>query len=82
MSNERPEQPVTSDARGADGVAAANGAAGVETTANSAAGAEAGAGDVVVKNNIGLNQQIFRFILTGGLSAIVDLGSTLFLRFV
>lgn len=82
MSNERPEQPVTSDARGADGVAAANGAAGVETTANGAAGAEAGAGDVVVKNNIGLNQQIFRFILTGGLSAIVDLGSTLFLRFV
>lgn len=82
MSNERPEQPVTSDARGADGVAAANGAAGVETTANSAAGAEAGAGDVVVKNNIGLNQQIFRFILTGGLSAIVDFGSTAIFTFL
>ena len=72
MTNKRPEQPVTSDARGEMGGAKANGAA----------GAEAEAGDVVVKDNIGLNQQIFRFILTGGLSAIVDLGSTLFLRFV
>ncbi|WP_328701740.1 GtrA family protein [Corynebacterium urealyticum] len=104
MTSKRPEQSVTSDARGEmDGMAAndavansvagagasgaevgavANGAPGAEATANGAAGAEAGAGDVVVKDNISLNQQIFRFILTGGLSAIVDLGSTLFLRFV
>lgn len=82
MSNERPEQPVTSDARGIDGGAAANGAAGAGASANSAAGAEAGAGDVIVKDNISLNQQIFRFILTGGLSAIVDFGSTAIFTFL
>lgn len=82
MSNERPERPVTSDVRGVDGGAAANGAAGAGASANSAAGAEAGAGDVVVKDNIGLNQQIFRFILTGGLSAIVDFGSTAIFTFL
>src|SRR5699024_2083630 len=73
----RPEQPVTGNGRGETSGAKANGAA-----ANGAPGAEAEAGDVIVKDNISLNQQIFRFILTGGLSAIVDLGSTLFLRFV
>ena len=94
MTNKRPEQPVTSDAHSEMGGAKANGAAangaagaaksapGAESAENGAAGAETGAGDVVWKYNIGLNQQIFRFILTGGLSAIVDLGSTLFLRFV
>ncbi|HEY4598256.1 GtrA family protein [Corynebacterium sp.] len=80
MTSKRPEQPVTSDARGAGG--AANGSAGAGASANSEAGAEAGAGDVVVKDNIGLNQQIFRFILTGGLSAIVDFGSTVIFTFL
>ncbi|AGE37455.1 GtrA family protein [Corynebacterium urealyticum] len=104
MTSKRPEQSVTSDARGEmDGMAAndavansvagagasgaevgavANGAPGAEATANGAAGAEAGAGDVVVKDNISLNQQIFRFILTGGLSAIVDFGSTAIFTFL
>ena len=77
MTCKRPEQPVTGNGRGETSGAKANGAA-----ANGAPGAEAEAGDVIVKDNISLNQQIFRFILTGGLSAIVDLGSTLFLRFV
>ena len=77
MTCKRPEQPVTGNGRGETSGAKANGAA-----ANGAPGAEAEAGDVIVKDNISLNKQIFRFILTGGLSAIVDLGSTLFLRFV
>lgn len=92
MTSKRPEQSVTSDAHSEMGGAKANGAAangavgagvsGAEVTANGAVGAEAGAGDVVVKDNIGLNQQIFRFILTGGLSAIVDFGSTAIFTFL
>ena len=92
MTSKRPEQSVTSDAHSEMGGAKANGAAangavgagvsGAEVTANGAVGAEAGEGDVVVKDNIGLNQQIFRFILTGGLSAIVDFGSTAIFTFL
>lgn len=94
MTSKRPEQPVTSDAHSEMGGAKANGAAangaagaaksapGAESAENGAVGAETGAGDVVVKDNIGLNQQIFRFILTGGLSAIVDFGSTAIFTFL
>lgn len=92
MTSKRPEQSVTSDAHSEMGGAKANDAAangavgagvsGAEVTANGAVGAEAGEGDVVVKDNISLNQQIFRFILTGGLSAIVDFGSTAIFTFL
>ena len=94
MTSKRPEQSVTSDAHSEMGGAKANGAAangaagaaksapGAESAENGAVGAETGAGDVVVKDNIGLNQQIFRFILTGGLSAIVDFGSTAIFTFL
>ena len=81
MTSKRPEQPVTGNGRGETSGAKANDAA-ANGVAVLGPGAEAEAGDVIVKDNIILNQQIFRFILTGGLSAIVDLGSTLFLRFV
>lgn len=62
----------------------ANGAA-TEPAAEHTAAAEGQAPNeptVIVKDGIGLNQQIFRFIITGGLSAIVDFGSTAIFHFL